>query len=200
MPWRTRWKPFTSRLRGRSEASRTELIDALYPGADEVQAASSLKELVHQTRTALGTALIRTTAGGYALGEVQSDAGIFLKTGDTRLWRGPYLAGTELEPDSLLQETLYEALRKRAAALLESDPKEAVRVGRLLSEADPYDAHALTLTLRALRACGNHRTLKRYYDAARSRWDEVGEILPDDWAAFLAGSRTVDPSSEDARA
>ena len=183
---------FESRLRGRSEASRTELIDVLYPGAAEVQAASSLKELVHQTRTALGAALIRTTVGGYALGEVQSDAETFLKTGDTRLWRAPYLAGTELEPDSLLQETLYEALRRRAAALLGSDPEEAVRVGRLLSEADPYDTQALTLTLRALRANGNHRTLKRYYDAARSRWHEVGEVLPDDWAAFLAGAGSVE--------
>lgn len=185
---------FESRLRGRSEASRTELIDALYPGADEVQAAASLKELVHQTRSALGAVLIRTTAGGYALGEVQSDAETFLKTGDTRLWRDPYLSGTELEPDGLLQETLYEALRKRAAALPESDPEEAVRIGRLLSEADPYDARALTLTLRALRASGNHRTLKRYYDAARSRWDEIGEVLPDDWAAFLAGAGSAEPA------
>ena len=181
---------FESRLRGRSEATRTELIDALYAGVDEVQAASSLKELVHQTRAALGAALICTTVGGYALGEVQSDAETFLKTGDTRLWRGPYLAGVELEPDGLLQGSLYEALRKRAVALVESEPEEAVRIGRLLSEADPYDAVALTLTLRALRASGNHRTLKRYYDAARSRWNEVGEVLPDDWAAFLveAGS------------
>ncbi|CAM4430391.1 ATP-binding protein [Deinococcus marmoris] len=174
-----------SRLRGRPDAARLTLTDALYPGTEESQAASALKELVHQTRAALGTGVIQTTERGYALGEVQSDAELFLQAGDTALWHGPYLAGEEAEPGGPMADTLYGALLARAGALCTEHPAEAARVGRLLCGASPYDRATLALTLRALRAAGNHRSLGRFYAAARQGFAELGEALPEDWAAFL---------------
>ncbi|GBF06870.1 tetratricopeptide TPR_4 [Deinococcus aerius] len=178
-----------ARLRGQAEVSRPGLLEALYPGVGERQAAVSLKELVHLTRSALGRGLIQTTPGGYALGEVGSDAETFLRTGETRLWRGPYLAGLTLDlADDSVREALHHALRERMAALLGPDPLETARLGRLLLEAEPYDRGALLLTLRALRAGGNHRGLKRLYEDARARWREVGETLPPHWAELIGAS------------
>ncbi|EYB67241.1 hypothetical protein DEIPH_ctg046orf0043 [Deinococcus phoenicis] len=175
------------RLRGRPDVSRPALMDALYPHAGEDQAAAALKELVHQTRAALGAGVIRTTGDGYALGDLESDAETFLKTGDTALWRGPYLAGEEPASDGLITDTLYGALGTRAQALSADQPAEAARLGRLLCEANPYDLAALALTLNALRAAGNHRSLGRFYHAARQRLLEVGERLPEEWTTFLQG-------------
>ncbi|MEW6422862.1 MAG: hypothetical protein AB1511_14260, partial [Deinococcota bacterium] len=174
-----------ARLRGQAEVSRLDLLEALYPGVGERQAAVALKELVHLTRGVLGRGLIQTTPGGYALGEVGSDAETFLQTGETRLWRGPYLNGLTLGlADDSVREALHQALRERMAALLGPEPLETARLGRLLLEAEPYDREALHLTLRALRAGGNHRGLKRVYEDARARWREVGENLPPHWADF----------------
>ncbi|GGO17829.1 tetratricopeptide repeat protein [Deinococcus humi] len=175
-----------SRLRGRPDVPRLTLTDALYPGRGESQAASALKELVHQTRTALGAGVIQTSESGYALGNVQSDAELFLQSGDTALWRGPCLLGRELEPSSLMADTLHGALAARAQVLCREQPAEAARVGRLLCEANPYDLSALALTLQALRAAGNHRSLGRFYTSACQVFEEVGEHLPGEWAAFLA--------------
>lgn len=180
-----------SRLRGRPDVPRLVLVDALYPDSDEAQASSALKELVYQTRAALGTGVIQTTEGGYALGEVQSDAEAFLNTGETRLWRGPYLAGGALESEMLIQDTLYQSLQGRAQSILATDPAEAARVGRLLCGAAPYDRDCLALTLRALRSAGNHRSLGRFYAAARQLFEEVGETLPGDWVTFLEGHVTA---------
>lgn len=176
-----------ARLRGRGEAARPELLEALYPQTEEAQAAAALKELVHQTRAALGAGVIQTTGGGYALGDLTTDAETFLATGDTALWRGPYLAGEEPLTGGLITDTLYGALTLRAQALSADQPAEAARVGRLLCAADPYDLAALELTLRALRAAGNHRSLARFYASARRELLEVGETLPEDWTAFLEG-------------
>ncbi|CAM3831349.1 tetratricopeptide repeat protein [Deinococcus frigens] len=173
------------RLRGRLEVPRLTLTDVLYPGTEESQAASALKELVHQTRVALGAGVIQTGESGYALGEVQSDAELFLQGVDTALWRGPYLAGEEPEPGSQMADTLYGALTARAQALCQEQPAEAARVGRLLCEVNPYDLTALALTVRAMRAAGNHRSLRRFYVSARQGFEEVGERLPEDWSAFL---------------
>lgn len=181
-----------ARLRGRSEMARLELLDTLYPQVPEGQANSALKELVHQTRAALGAAVIQTTEGGYALGEVATDAEQFLTCGDTHLWRGTYLAGIQLDSDDLIRETLYQALYTQALALLETDTPEAVRLGRLLHDADPYDGAALAMLLRALQVAGNHRTLGRVYRAAQKQWLELGEVLPDDWHAFLADQTKPD--------
>jgi hypothetical protein len=174
-----------ARLRGRQELARTGLLDLLYPGADDLQAAASLRELVHQTRTALGPGVIQTTPSGYALGEVDADAAAFLEGGETRLWRGVYLQDAAFGGDETVGDALHLALRARVEATLETDPPEAARAARLLLEADPYDLGALRLTLHALRAAGNHRSLTRAYADARARLNEVGEPLPERWADFL---------------
>lgn len=180
-----------AQLRGRSGLSRLDLIDLLYPGSDELQASASLKELVHLTRTAFGAALIQTTPEGYSLGDLSSDAAQFLEHGDTRLWRGQYLQDTLPERrDETVAEVLHLALRTRTEAALNTDPPEAARVARLLLEADPYDVGVLALVLEALRACGNHRSLRRLYLEASLRWAEVGETLPDHWADFLKAQGT----------
>ena len=54
------------------------------------------------------------------------------------------------------------ALRTRTEAALNTDPPEAARVARLLLETEPYDVGVLALVLEALRACGNHRSLRRH--------------------------------------
>ena len=180
-----------AQLRGRSGLSRLDLIDLLYPGSDELQASASLKELVHLTRTAFGAALIQTTPEGYGLGDLISDAAQFLEHGDTRLWRGQYLQDTLPERrDETVAEVLHLALRTRTEAALNTDPPEAARVARLLLETEPYDVGVLALVLEALRACGNHRSLRRLYLEASLCWAEVGEELPDHWADFLKAQGT----------
>ena len=180
-----------AQLRGRSELSRLDLIGLLYPGSDELQASASLKELVHLTRTAFGAALIQTTPEGYGLGDLTSDAAQFLEHGDTRLWRGQYLQDTLPEGrDETVAEALHLALRTRTEAALNIDPPEAARVARLLLETEPYDAGVLALALEALRACGNHRSLRRLYLDACLRWSEVGEALPGHWTDFLKAQTT----------
>ena len=184
-----------ARLAGRAEVSRLDLLDALYPDTSETQAKgeaqmnAALRDLVHQVRAEYGPGLILTTAGGHALGEVLLDAEEFLADGDTRRWRGPYLAGLDLaglEAGGAARDALYLALRARAEALLDSDPAEVARVGLLMLEADPYDLESLRLTLNALRANRNHRSLGRVYAQARARLAEVGEALPEGWSDFLA--------------
>ncbi|WP_309571030.1 AAA family ATPase [Deinococcus sp.] len=177
------------RLRGRPEVPRLTLTDALYPQADEARGVAALKELVHQTRATLGAGVIRTTESGYALGDLHSDAEDFLHAGNTHLWRGPYLTGVELDADHVIHDTLCRALHERAAATLADDPAEAARVARVLRDTDPYDAAALALHQRALRAAGNHRTLGRVYTQAQAAFNEVGESLPGDWNAFLDGQQ-----------
>ena len=85
----------------------------------------------------------------------------------------------------MVRETLHLALRNRAEPLLETDPNEAARVGRLLCTADPYDLESLRLTLRALRAADNHKSLKSTYARARTDLLEIGEVLPERWMDFL---------------
>jgi hypothetical protein len=174
-----------ARLAGRGEVSKLELLDGLYRGEDEEKTVSSLKELIHSVRSLLGASAILTTSSGYALGPaIGSDVEAFLHTGDPRLWRGVYLEGLSPFYESV-RESVYLALRTRAQALLEADPKEAARLGRILLEADPYDLEALRLTLEALRRSGNHKSLGRLYQEARQRMLEVGETLPEHWQGFL---------------
>ncbi len=177
-----------ARVAGRGEVSRLELLDALYPGEDEERAASALKELIHSVRSRWGASVVVTTPTGYVLGAtVGSDLEEFLRTGDTRLWRGAYLGGLTSFNETV-RESAHLALRAGGGALLEADPKEAARLGRLLLEADPYDLEALRLTLEALHRTGNHRSLNRLYEEARARMLEVGEHLPARWATFLQGA------------
>ena len=130
--------------------------------------------------------MIVTTENGYALGEITTDAEIFLETGDTRLWRGAYLDGLNLaRSNETALETLHLALQTHAEKLLETNPTEAARVGRLLCEADSYNLEALRLTIKALRAAQNHKTLSRVYNQSREQFLEIGEVLPERWQDFL---------------
>jgi tetratricopeptide (TPR) repeat protein len=174
-----------ARIMGRSEISRLDLFDTLYPGASEAQASTTLASLVFRLRELFGPNIVASTEAGYALGGITSDAEVFLETGDTSLWRGQYLEGSDLGGDDTVRETLHLALRSRAEFLLETDPNEAARVGRLLCVADPYDLESLRLTLRALRTAAKHKSLTRTYAKARADLLEIGEVLPEHWADFL---------------
>jgi hypothetical protein len=173
-----------ARIAGRSEVAQLELLYALYPDETEDSAASSLKQLVFQLRKSLGANIILRTAGGYALGSVASDVEDFFKTGDTTLWRGVYREDLS-EGDETVASALYHALQGRATELLDSRPTEATRLGRLLLQADPYNAQTLRLTLEALRVSGNQRAIAKLYEASRETLAEVGEMLPEAWGDFL---------------
>ncbi len=175
-----------ARILGRSEVTMLELFDALYPNVSESEAASGLKQTAFKVRSSYGQNAITTTANGYALGAITSDAENFLRDADTQLWRGPYLQDANLEPSESVLEVLTLALYAKAKVLLGSDPKEAARVGRILLEIDPYDLNALRLTCQALRALENHRSLIRTYSDAREKLLEVGEVLPERWQDFLS--------------
>ena len=175
-----------ARIAGRKEVARLELLDALYPNSDEMESGASLKDIVYQVREIAGSSSILTSENGYALGEITTDAETFLETGNTQLWRGAYLDGLNLERNNeTVRETLHFALRSNANSLLESDPTEAARIGRLLCDFDPYDLEALQLTVKALRAAQNHKTLSRVYIKARDQLLEIGEVLPMHWQDFL---------------
>lgn len=174
-------------LGGRSEASRLRLVETLYPAEDELKASAALKEMVRALREGLGEAIIRTTSAGYALGAVASDAENFLKTGQTKLWRGNYLEGLDISNfDSGVADSLYLSLKLKADELLNHESKEAARLGRMLLEFDPYSHPYLELCLQAFRASANYKTAGRVYDQARERMREVGESLPPQWVDFMA--------------
>jgi tetratricopeptide (TPR) repeat protein len=175
-----------ARILGRVEVTMLELFDALYPTVTESEAASGLKQTVFKVRSSYGQNTITTTANGYALGTITSDAESFLRDASTRLWRGAYLQDANLEPSVSVLEVLTLALHAKAKILLESDPKEAARVGRILLEIDPYDLNALRLVCQALQALENHRSLSRLYTDARNKLLEVGETLPEHWQEFLS--------------
>jgi tetratricopeptide (TPR) repeat protein len=174
-----------TKLSGRSEVNKLELFDTLYPSKNEQQAASSLKELVHTLRERVGANVIITTATGYALGTVSSDAELFLQTGDTTLWRGAYLEDVTLENQKNVAEPLYLLLFEKARISLGSSAKETARVAKILLEADPYNHDYLKLSLQALRDSSNHKSLTRLYVEAKERFVEVGESLPEQWQQFL---------------
>jgi hypothetical protein len=179
-----------SRIAGRSEVTKLELMDAMYSDSDEDQAANALKETVRLTRQNLGAATIETTANGYALGAIHSDAEEFLETGNTALWRGAYLSG--LNPrDEQVSESLHNALLIAAEKQLETNPKDAARLSRYLTAYDPFNLEFLRLTLRALRASDNHKSLNRAYAEARDRLVEVGERLPERWQDFLNATKSA---------
>jgi hypothetical protein len=174
-----------ARISGRGEVSKLELVDQLYPDAEELQANAGLRDVIYQIRSSFGENAVVTTVNGYALGNLKTDVESFLETGNTQLWRGIYLEGFTLSGSDTVRESVYLALRSRAEALLHTDPVEATRVGRLLCEADPYDLEAVRLTLTGLRLGQNHRSLSRVYEGARTRFLEIGETLPAAWQDFL---------------
>jgi two-component SAPR family response regulator len=175
-----------AKLAGRAEVDKLELIDALYPEEDELKASTNLRELVYVLRERLGTRAISTTATGYALGNVDSDAETFLRTGDTSLWRGVYLEGIALEHQESVSESLYWLLFTKAQELLMTNPKEAASMAKVLLEYDPYNREYLTLCLQAFRESNNHKSLTRLYAESKERFVEVGETLPEQWQQFLS--------------
>jgi len=173
-----------ARIGGRSEVDQLTLLDALYPDEPEDAAGAALKQLVFQLRKGFGDGAIVRTPGGYALGALASDAEAFLISGDTRLWRGAYL-GDASTSDETVRNALFHALKSCSSKVLERDPAEASRLGRILMDTEPYDAEALRLTLKALRQDGNLRAAEKLYREGRTRLLEVGEVLPDSWPDFL---------------
>ena len=181
------------RVGGRFEATLLELMDALYPGANEREARATLKQLAYLLRGQLGPSSILSTAHGYALGEVDSDVEAFLHTRDPALWRGPYLLDLEESGTPLVRDALLTGLSQFAARLLERDPKnfqEAARLGHIWLEMEPYNLDALHLTVKAEQAHGDPRAVKRTLQAARTRLLEVGQTLPDSLKGFLEQSTT----------
>jgi tetratricopeptide (TPR) repeat protein/DNA-binding SARP family transcriptional activator len=175
-----------ARILGRVEVKTLELLDLVYANTNDTDGLAALKQNVFKIRSTFGQDTITTTANGYALGAISSDAEGFLKHTDTQLWRGAYLQDALLEPNDVVSEILTQALQKTANSLLESDPTEAARSGRILLEIDPYDLPALQLTCHALRALENHRSLTRTYAESCEKLLEVGETLPVRWQDFLS--------------
>ncbi len=173
-----------ARIGGRSEVDQLTLLDTLYPGEPEAAAATALKQLVFQLRKGLGDGVIVRTPDGYALGALVSDAEAFLKGGDTGLWRGVYLGDVSTSGETV-RDALYYALKTRSSEVLERDPAEAARLGRILMDAEPYDVEVLRLTLKALRQDGNLRAAEKLYREGYKRLLEVGERLPESWRDFL---------------
>ena len=173
-----------AKLSGRLELSNLDIVSGLYPD-EELKASGNTRELVHQLRECWGNTVITTTALGYSLGDVDSDADQFLKTGDTSLWRGPYLEGLAIESQGIVSESLYGFLFEKAQEKLEGDPKETVRLSKVLLDYDPYHKDYLKLGLQAFRLSNNHKSLNRLYLEAKERFLEVGEKLPQQWQDFL---------------
>ncbi len=182
-----------ARIKGRAEVSRLALIETLYPNTDELQASTALKALVHQVRADTDTEIIITTNLGYALGQILSDAELFLRLGDTTLWRGQYLP--DLESDANVRESLQAALTTALEKMLAAhshEKEEMIRVANILLEAEPYDRKILGLALQAQKT--NSPQLQRMYNQAKLRFAEVGEHLPETWAGAI-GLAAAQPSA-----
>lgn len=174
-----------ARLLEREGVDRLELVDRLYPHLAEDRAHDALKQLVYQLRRRLGTSAIVLRGKAYALGAVATDAEAFLNTGDTRLWRGPALLDEGADQARAL---LVRRLSAAVATRLDDDPAEAARLAHILVEAEPYDADALTLVIRAQQAAGETRGLDAWYRDRRARFAEVGERLPERWSSLLSSA------------
>jgi tetratricopeptide (TPR) repeat protein len=183
-----------ARLTGRGEIGRLELLDLLYPGIDEAQAASALKSTVHVIRASFGQNLIQTSPQGYALGPVTSDVEAFLDSGDTGLWRGVYLEGIAIERSenilTELQQALLAGLSQATGVALRhgktlTGEAEQIRLSKLLLNMDPYNLEGWRALLRGLHRSQNYRSLSRSYAECRERLGEVGETLPERWQEFV---------------
>jgi tetratricopeptide (TPR) repeat protein len=170
---------------GRSGKQRLQLLDALYPSQSETDAVTALHQLVYSCRASLGENSIETLDEGYGLRGANLDVTQFLETGDTTLWRGPYVADVELDADSTLLEALTEKLHQRSEELLASDPKEAIRLAKILLEMNTYDVRALKVVACALQVTKQYTALTRFYAKVRTEFLEVGEFLPERWTDFL---------------
>lgn len=179
-----------ARLAGHEGVPAWQLCETLYAQQQGHEALGALKATVFKVRAGLGSDLIVTVGGGYALGPVGSDAELFLKGGDTHLWRGPYLEGVTGDHDGVAR--LLRALHGCAQSLLNKEPAETLRLAHLLRAADPLDAGLLELACHALNALGEDKALEKLYREARRDFAEVGETLPEGWQDFL----TAHPQTE----
>ena len=168
-----------ARLAGRPEVSDLHMFESLYPYLNEDQAGSALKQLVYRLRNTLGGGSILRSNTGYALGAVETDAERFLHTGDTRLWRGPYLSDLGEDWPSGARDRLHFELRNRALELLPKDPAETARLGCILLEVNPYDFEVLRWTMQAFREGGNNAEANRLYALAKQHFAELDEPLPE---------------------
>lgn len=178
-----------ARLDGRVEIPDLELMDRLFTELPERRARDALKNLVYRLRSATAPSLITRTPTGYALGEVSSDVERFLENPDLSDWRGPYAQDiSELMGRGATRNTLSAALLRAAQAQLSVNPALTVRATRVLVDMEPYDADALRLLCRALRASNNRRDLQRAYTSAQQRFLEVGVEIPDSWQEFVSSA------------
>ena len=176
-----------ARLNKRNEINDLDLLDTLYPDLDEESAGSALRQLVYRLRSSIGSDVIARTGNGYTLGEVQTDVEAFLNGANTQLWRGPFLSELEDSWAGSVRGTVTQALRNTVKELIEPDPVEALRLARILLEAEPYDLMALELGLRAAQAAQDSLGANSLYSNARKRFGEVGEPLAESWTQWLEG-------------
>ncbi|WP_216320937.1 tetratricopeptide repeat protein [Deinococcus aestuarii] len=176
-----------ARLAGHAGATQHDLLDLLYPGQDDTQAVNALQQLVRRVRRTLGPGAVARTAQGYALGDVASDVEEYLQTHDLRLWRGAYLEDVGEGSSPGVRERLDRQLREDLDRHAARDPDLAVRILGFLLRGDPYNHGHLHFTLETLRRLDRIRTAREVYAAARARFAELDEPLPDDWEAYLAG-------------
>jgi DNA-binding SARP family transcriptional activator len=176
-----------ARLNKRDEINDLELLDTLYPDLDEENAGSALRQLVYRLRSSIGADVIVRTGNGYTLGEIQTDVEAFLSGANTQLWRGPFLSDLEDSWAASVRSTVTRALRNSVQELIETEPIEALRLARILLEAEPYDHATLELGLRAAQVAQDGLGAKSLYASARKRFGEVGEPLPESWMQWLEG-------------
>jgi tetratricopeptide (TPR) repeat protein len=174
-----------TRVAGRGEASALELVDAFYAGTAEPEAKNTLKQQIYLIRSSFGAESIISTATGYALGAVSSDAEDFLRGGDSSLWRGAYLGGLSDGFHASVREALTLALHGKIEELLEVNPREAARLGVMLLDMEPYDAEILRLSVQALERSGASGAARRTFSEGRARLTEIGEAVPELASEFL---------------
>ena len=167
-----------ARLAGRRELPDVELVDHMYPEMSDEKGASALKQLVYRLRSQLGANAILRTGSGYILGAVESDAEEFLAIGNSQLWTGSHLEDLHESWGSTAHDALQYALRQKAFELLETDPAETARLGRILLEINPFDLEALGLSFRALRSRGDEIGAAQLSSWAKTQFAEIGEVLP----------------------
>jgi hypothetical protein len=164
--------------------TKLELCTQLFPTVPERLALKSLYVLVHRLRANLGKDVILTDGEHYALGAVSSDLEQFYLEGEIGVCQGLYLEDVDIL--SQLREELVDRLAAQVRRVLDHDPAEAMRLGKLLVEMEPYDKGLLVLALQAQRA--NHifaQRIGKWYAQAKRRFLEVGEHLPQHWDDLL---------------
>lgn len=186
-----------ARLTGEDGLGVTDALDLLFPHREEAAGRQALRRLLARLRAALGAGAVVQSGERLLPGDVQSDAELFLQTGDPELWRGPFLGeeGGD-EQTEAARALLLTRLEGLTEACLDTDPEAAERLAALLLRWEPYETRLLALLLRAHDAAGHPRQAGAAYRRARAGFAEVGQELPESWQTFLAGhaARTAAPA------